>query len=264
MNSQSPQPGVHGPSSEAIVWRAAMEDKVLALRDLITTRLDAMDRAATVFAENLNRVPTLLDRETARLTALFEEKTNNIRASISGRDDQARQDKVTAASTVDLALASLKELIASQNASNALAIAKAESATANDLVSLNAIIGTTKDGLNSEINNLKQRLDRGEGMSRGQKELRQEDHMATGSIAAMITGIVGVLALVLALFTYAMPHIATQVIPTAQINPTVGADTKRVDDLVAQRGDRERDFTARMDALSARLNALTSSSAPSR
>jgi hypothetical protein len=249
--SGPPSPsGQPWPTAEVMAWRASMEDKLVGLRDLLVMRIEAMDKASEVLAGNVNRVPTLLDREVARLQALFDEKTGNIRTAIRERDDQARQDKVTAAAAVELALASLKELISSQNTSNALAIAKAESATAHDLEALNAIISTTKDGLNSEINNLKQRLDRGEGVSRGQKELRQEDHMTAGTVVGITSGVVGIVALVLALLAYSMPH---TVVP---INPTVGVDSKRVDDLIAQSVDRNRDMVARMDALSARLNAL--------
>lgn len=43
--------------------------------------------------------------------------------------------------------------------------------------------------------------------------------------------------------------------PAVAANPTVGADTKRVDDLIAQSLERNRDLIARMDALSARINA---------
>jgi len=268
MTSLAPPSRLLGPSSEAVVWRAAMEDKLQALRDLMTSRLDSMDRASIVLADNVNRVPTLLDRETARLTGLFEEKTSHLRDTLKERDNQAHEDKATAATAVSVALNSLKELINSQNTANAIAIGKAEASVSHDLEALNTLISATKDGLNNEINNLKQRLDRGEGMSRGQKELRQEDHMAAGTIVGMVTGTVGVLALIVAVFTYAMPHAAPQVVPTAQPiaqnNPAVGVDTKRVDDLIAQQLDRNRDVTSRMDALSARLNSLTPPQPPAK
>lgn len=211
-----------------------------ALNAAITTRLDAMDKAADVLSENVNRVPTLLDREAARLQALFNESTSHVRELISNRDDQAKQDKASAEGAADKALTSLKELIFLQNSSNAAAIAKSESGTADRLESLDKIISSTKDGITTELTNIKQRIDRNEGASNGQKELRREDHMNVGSIVGIIGGIVGLLALIIAgigVYPHAVPS----------VSPTVGADTKRVDDLIS-----------RLDALSARMNSIQS------
>lgn len=225
-----------------MAWRNSLEDKLVSLRDLLITRIEAMDKAAEVLSQNVNRVPTLLDRETSRLTALFDERTGNIRSSIRERDDQARQDKVTASSAAEHALASLKELIASQNSSNALALAKAESSTAHALEALNAIINATKDGLSNEINNLKQRLDRGEGADRGERMATADTHSNIGSISLIIGCFVGVMGIVVAILPFTSAHYSS---PAANTNPLMGADTKRADDMVS-----------RMDALSARLNAL--------
>lgn len=199
-----------------------------------------MDKASEVLAENVNRVPTLLDRETARLMALFEERTTNIRSLIADRDDQSKQDKASAATAVETALTSLKELIFLQNSATAAAIAKSESATSNDLESLSRVIGTTKDGITNDITNLKQRMDRSEGAYTGQKDLRKDDHMTVSSVVGVCGAIVGLIALVIAgigVYPHAVP-------PAGPV--VVGAEPKRIDDLIA-----------RMDALSARINALT-------
>lgn len=227
-----------------------MEDKLQSLRDLIISRIESMDKAALVLADNVNRVPTLLDRETARLLALFEERTGNIRHLLVDRDDQAKQDKATAAAAVETALTSLRELLFLQNSATTAAIAKSESATSNDLESLSKVITSTKDGISNDINNLKQRLDRSEGAYTGQRELRKDDHMTVGSIVGVVGGIVGIIALIIA---------GISIYPHMQPNPTIGADTKRVDDLISQSIDRNHDMTARIDAMSARMNALQQS-----
>lgn len=249
IETSGPPPSAWSPA-EILAWRSNMEDRLQSLRDLIITRIEAMDKAAVILSDNVNRVPTLLDRETGRLVALFEERTNNIRHMISARDDQAKQDKATAAIAVDTALTSLKELIFLRDGATSAAITKSESATANDLESLSKIIGSTKDGIANDIMNLKQRMDRSEGSYTGQRELRKDDHMTVGSIVGVVGGIVGLLALIIAgLGLY--PHMTP-------FNP-VGADTKRVDDLIAQSVDRNRDVTARLDAMSARMNSLQQS-----
>jgi hypothetical protein len=258
MSGQGDPASPRWPPAEVIAWRTSMEDKLLSLRDLIVTRIEAMDKAAEILADNLNRVPTLLDRETSRLTALFEERTCNIRHAMKDRDDQSRQDKATAVSAAETALTSLKELIFLQNSTNAAAISKSEASTANDLESLNRIITTTKDGLSNDINNLKQRLDRGEGAYTGHRDAAVETHSNIGSISLMIGCVVGIIGLALTGYSFVAQHSAVP------LNPTVGADTKRVDDLIASGLQRDRDIQSRIDALSARLNSApaTTPSAP--
>lgn len=256
--SGPPSPsGLPWPTAEVMAWRASLEDKLISLRDLLTTRIEAMEKVAQVQSDNVNRVPTLLDREAARLQVLLDERTANIRTTIKERDDQAHEDKVAAAKQWQLALSSLKELISSQNSANSLAIAKAEDATTNDLTSLSTLITATKDVLNGEINNLKQRMDRGEGTDRGQRLAVAETHSNIGSVTLLIGSIVGVIGIVMTILSFSSAHSsAPPPAPVAPVNPTVGADTKRVDDLIAQTLQSARDTTARLDALSARLNTL--------
>ena len=47
---------------------------IATLERILETRLNAMDKADNLFMENLNRVPTLLDREVMRLTIIIESK----------------------------------------------------------------------------------------------------------------------------------------------------------------------------------------------
>jgi hypothetical protein len=232
MSGPPQSPSGQWPLPEVIAWRQSIEERLKSLRELIDARIGAMDKATELLADDLHRVPTILDREIATLERLFDEKTKSLQIKLKERDDQAQQDKATAAAAVKIALDNLRELIALQNSSNAAAIAKSELSTASDLIALDKIINATKDGLSAEINNVKQRLDRGEGAVHGQKELRQEDHLATGSIVGITGAVVALLALVIAAISYVAPH--------------------------------DNGMTNRLDALSARLNSLQAPAAPNK
>jgi hypothetical protein len=101
--------------------------------------------------------------------------------------------------------------------------------------------------MNEKIDDIKTRLDKGEGGSAGIKVAREETHMTVGTIVGVVGGITGVLLLLSTILISTWNHPA--------LTPT-GIDSKRVDDLIAQSLERNRDLNARLDALSSRINGL--------
>jgi hypothetical protein len=228
-----------------------------ALRDLLETRLIAMDKASVVLAENVNRVPTLLDREISRIAQLQEEKFASVRSQFTEkfvgittqfheRDIRTDSDKGAASTAINAALSALKEMITLQNTANAAAIAKSEASTTKELESLNRIIASTKDGLSSDIRNLASRLDRGEASDLGAHQTKTDTHMTTGSVMAVVGGVVGVLGLV-----FAIGLGGARLPGTAPSPSPIGIDSKRIDDLVN-----------RIDALSRRIDVVPPAPAP--
>ena len=63
---------------------------VQALRDIIETRLDAMDKALVLNAENINHVPTLLDREVKAIKELYGQKFDDVQVRFVERDLRAK------------------------------------------------------------------------------------------------------------------------------------------------------------------------------
>lgn len=98
------------------------------------------------------------------------------------------------------------------------------------------------DGMQAAINGLASRLDRGEGGNAGQRQAVADGHMSTNSIVGIITGGVGICALIVSIV---VGYANTNHTPAPPFNPTVGADTKRVDDL-----------NNRFDALSNRMSSM--------
>lgn len=100
------------------------------------------------------------------------------------------------------------------------------------------------------------------GNNRGNREAVDDRRASTNTTSVVLTCAGGFL---LIFVTIAVAAISLHNSSSFVSNPTVGADTKRVDDLIAartaettQRTADQAAMVARFDALSARLNALTS------
>jgi cation transport regulator ChaB len=63
---------------------AALTREVEALKELMFTRLDAMDKAMELFQNDITRVPTDTDRQIKQLSDLLDEKFKGIEERISG------------------------------------------------------------------------------------------------------------------------------------------------------------------------------------
>ena len=221
---------------------------ILALKEQIATRIDAIDRASVVLAETLNRVPTLLEREVVRLGDVIDEKFASISAlmierdrladikfksvesefgyhnklndekffsiqrQFEERDVRTDQDKQAATTAVNAALQAQKEAAGAQNIANAAAIYKSETGFTREIEGLKEANTTTKDALSAQINNVNSRMDRGEGAVNGSGERKRELGLTIGSTMAIIGGVVSVLA-VLAMVATNLNHSAA---PQAQ------------------------------------------------
>ena len=204
---------------------------ILALKEQISTRIDAIDRASIVLAESLNRVPTLLEREVIRIGDVINEKFSSINALLIERDSlsdekfssitsefvyhnklndekfssiqqqfrerdvRTDQDKMAATTAVNAALQAQKEAAGAQNIANAAAINKSETGFTKEIDGLKLLNATTKDAMTAQINNVNSRMDRGEGAINGSSERKRDTSMSVGSTMAIIAGVVSVCAL---------------------------------------------------------------------
>jgi hypothetical protein len=205
----------------------------MSLREILETRLDAIEKAAEVFSDNLNRVPSVLDREISKVSSLTEERFSSltslvrekeerwrdvekrnqmavttaldankaalevlrqrllelpdehaqnidhlrgiqdekfasIQRQFSERDERVAAQAASSKVAVDAALSAQKEAAASQNASNAQAIAKGEAAITKQLDGMAMLQSNSNAALTDKIASLASRLDRLEGRDTGQ------------------------------------------------------------------------------------------------
>jgi hypothetical protein len=131
---------------------------------------------------------------------------------------------------VNAALAAQKEAAAQQNTSNSAAITKSEAATADQIRNIQTVLAGSTKAIDDKIAVINGRLDRGEGAGSGRAS-NQATMLAVGAV--VVSMVIGGLGLFLR---------STPTPPT----PTIGIDSKRVDDLVA-----------RLDSQSRRLDTVT-------
>lgn len=134
-----------------------------SLKELVFTRLDAMDKAMELFNANITRVPTDTDKQISHLKELHDEKFEGVEKQFKERDVRTEQSAIATKIAVDAALQAQKEAASAQNDSNAAAIAKSEAATTKQIDGIVALIASNNKGLDEKIADIKGRLDRGEG-----------------------------------------------------------------------------------------------------
>src|ERR1035437_4711158 len=141
--------------------------EVEALRQLVFTRLDAMDKAIFLFNDNITRVPTETDRQIDHLKTLIDEKFRSIATQFAERDTRTEQTSRDSKVAVDAALQAAKEAVGEQNKSSALAISKSESATTKQIDQQSTLIATATASLSDKLDDLKSRLLGVEGRATG-------------------------------------------------------------------------------------------------
>lgn len=189
------------------LWR-----EIAALKELVFTRLAAMDTAIVVAHDDLVRVPTDVQKQVGNLKDLHEEKFAGVKAEFATRDalvnekfasiqtqfkerdTRAEQTSKDSKVAVDAALQAAKEAVAEQNKSSALAIAKSEAATAKQIDQLVVLIATTSKSSDDKINDAKERLTRIEGHGEG-------SHSTVSYIAIAISVLVGLISIATFIFS---------------------------------------------------------------
>ena len=179
------------------------------LKELIFTRLDAMDKAIILFNENMTRVPTDTDKQISHLKELifqrFEtqnEKFASVSKQFMDRDMRVVQATSDAKISLDAALSSAEKAVAKQNESFSLSIQKSETATNKQIDTQSQLLESLTAALNDKIDDLKARMTRQEGADLG-ANMSLTRRQAAGSMQANWGGlIVGIILAVVAIASF--------------------------------------------------------------
>jgi hypothetical protein len=155
-----------------------LKEAIRNLEARIQTRLDAMDKAQALFHEDLTRVPTSVDRAVLQLRELLAERMNKIEevseqrfiridSGFTERDKRTDQLTLASSTAIAAALQAQKEAAGETQKSSALAIDKSEKSTIEALKQLQTLFQTAMSASTTQINDLKSRLDKGEGRTTG-------------------------------------------------------------------------------------------------
>jgi hypothetical protein len=169
--------------------------ELIGLREIIETRLNAIDKATTIFQDNLTRMPTEVDKQIAHLKELHEEKFRAIQTQFSERDTRVEETARSTKIAVDAALSAAKEAVVAQNLASAAAIAKSEMATSKQIDGIQALIASNNKAQDEKIDDIKGRLDRGEGQTQGHDKSAGDSNRGYALIISIATGLVALLAL---------------------------------------------------------------------
>src|SRR5579863_5690098 len=107
-----------------------------ALREILTARLDGMDRATVLLDETVNRTPTIIQTEISHVRELMQEKFAGVDQRFTERDIRFAQQNTANAAAVEAALRAARELGEAQSRANTLANAKTEESVAQQLKAL--------------------------------------------------------------------------------------------------------------------------------
>jgi hypothetical protein len=193
-----PQQGWTPVPDPTTLTTEALRREVAGLKELLETRLDAMDRAVEVFDANLNKVPTETDLKVGQLREVVYETFKTIGTEIDGlrlltkeqfrgielqfteRDTRTRDTAAQGALALTAALAAQKEAVAEQNKSFEKSIDKSERSTTEQITQQSILLQTTGSSLNEKIVALDNRMTRFEGLGLGAQTAENTARLNSG------------------------------------------------------------------------------------
>lgn len=171
--------------------------ELAALRELVFTRLDGMDKATSLLSETVNRTPTVIQTEIKHVRELLEERFAGIDKQFHERDVRTEQAATASASALAAALQAAKEAVFEQAQAAAKAAEKTELSFTKQIDQIQLQIKTIGDGFSDRIAELKERIDRGEGQASGSDSAGAVTRVNFGIVISVILALATVITLVL-------------------------------------------------------------------
>ena len=166
------------------------------LREILTARLDGMDTATELLSATVNRTPTVIQTEISHVRELMTEKLG----SLGGAADEKFHsiELQFAERDVRTTQAATASAVFEQAQAAAKAAEKTELAFSKQVDQIQLQIRTVSDGLGDKIDDLKGRIDRGEGSTAGAAGSRTEHRLDTGQMLLYMLVAVAILSLIVA------------------------------------------------------------------
>jgi len=210
------------PRPDPTVLTTQLVDRALgAYREVVETRLEAMDQATKLLATELLKIEKMSadmhvhmkDDCTDALASAREyilsqlkivesvslEKFAAITTQFAERDTRTEQAAQESRISLGAALAAAKEAVGEQNTSNTRAIEVAGVATQKQIDSLAALMTTSIGSLEDKIADVKSRLDRGEGQGTGEEKTRTNIGQSSLLLVAALGALVSIASVVVAI-----------------------------------------------------------------
>lgn len=178
-----------------IMTTQQLSSAITAQRDLVETRLAAMDKAIVLLQDIANRSPTVAEvwgihqirieglenrldhkytetsTDISHLRDLHKERIDGLEKRMDNqfieRDKRFEQLSLTSSASIIASLQAQKDAANETQKTSSLAITKSEIATADSIKQLQILFQTAISGLNTQVLDVKSRLDKGEGQGLG-------------------------------------------------------------------------------------------------
>jgi hypothetical protein len=211
VNTPNPDPTVLTTAAllrEVSTLRDSSKAEVAALKDIIVTRLTAMDKAVELvqashlrlvemFHAREDKFDRLIDDKISSLQEVHDEKFRSISVQFTERDTRTEQNQKDTKVAVDAALQAAEKAVGKQQESFSLATDKSEKATTKQIDQQGLIISTATRALDDKIEDLKQRLTRIEGSMEGRLESKTTGQNTGNYILAIISAIIAAGAVII-------------------------------------------------------------------
>ena len=186
--------------TEALVERATA-----ALREIIQARLDAMDKATVLLdtqrIADIKHLRELHQEKFASVDQQLKDAYTGMTLRFTERDTRSSREATDNKTAVDAAFAAQKEAVGEQNKSFALATAKSEAATTKQIDAMGLAVDSKFKATDDKIDDIKARLDRGEGQGAGQRiaqvDNRNNNQWVIGTFVAVAVVVLAIVQVVL-------------------------------------------------------------------
>ncbi len=200
---------------EISATRQIVEANGRGTREVIETRLSGMDKAIDLLQLATNKLPEQIRGEVGQLRQLHDEKfesttksmealANGIEKQFTERDKRTEQLSLADKTAIAAALQAQKEDAAAKNESNSTATTKMEANFAKQIDQTQQLLQEMRRSTDDKINDIKSRLDKGEGVQRGVQDNRTDNRLTVGSAASVAIAVFGGLSLIVAVTVVAI------------------------------------------------------------
>lgn len=200
-----------------VLTTQALLREVAALKELVEIRFGATDkivehveeqirgRSSEIAAASLHLRELMLS-EMGKIKVVTDEVFQRIDVQFIERDKRTEQLALASSTAIAAALQAAKEAVGAQNTSNSIAIAKSESSTLESLRQLRELFLSETKAINEKVDDLKSRLDRGEGKGTGAVERQQNERANIGQGLAIVSVLISALVAGVAILVAVLFH----------------------------------------------------------
>ncbi len=165
--------------------------EIAASREIIETRLDAMDVATNINKAATDKIPMLICEKVAALEKLHNEKFEGVEKQFAERDNRMTAISELNQKALDAALQAAKE-----------AAGKTELSFTKQIADLTGQFNTQNDAMNVRVNDVKARLDRREGTVGEAKDSRLQQNYVVGLFVTIVLALIANAITLIYLFTH--------------------------------------------------------------